>query len=250
MLHQLKRHPFKINAYFRHSLVLTYAYPRELLAPLLAPGLELDVYGDYGFLAIAMVQTEDLRPAGVPRMFGRNFFLTGYRIFARYRTLNGKTLRGLRILRSDTNRRGMRFLGNLLTHYHYRLARIVWQETPSALQIAIRTPREEADLDVRADLTSDADTLPPASPFATLRDAQRFAGPLPYTFDYEKETHSIVMIKGVRRNWRPRSVAANVARCTFIQHAPFDRAAPLLANAFYVREIEYGWLKGVREKLP
>ncbi len=62
MLHLLKRHPFSVRAFFRQSLVLTYAFPSDILQPLLPPGLALDTYGEYGFLAIAMVQTERLHP--------------------------------------------------------------------------------------------------------------------------------------------------------------------------------------------
>ena len=36
MLHLLKRHPIPISAFFRHSLVLTYALSREVLEPLLS----------------------------------------------------------------------------------------------------------------------------------------------------------------------------------------------------------------------
>lgn len=103
MLHLLKRHPLPIQAFFRHSLVLTYAFPREILEPLLPPGLRLDTYKDFGFLAMALVQTEDLRPVFAPRVLGRNFFLSGYRIFSRFTTSNNRNLRGLRILRSDTD---------------------------------------------------------------------------------------------------------------------------------------------------
>src|SRR5262245_1457495 len=102
MLHRLKRHPFPVAAHFEHCLVLAYMLPRETLTPLLPPGLELDLFEDYGFVAIAMVQTRRLRPAFLPEVFGQDFFLTGYRIFARYTTPEGRCLRGLRILRSDT----------------------------------------------------------------------------------------------------------------------------------------------------
>lgn len=107
LLHLLKRHKVPIKAHLAASLVLAYALPEDLLRPLLAPGLELDTYDGFGFLAIAMVQTRELRPAFLAPAFGLNFFLAGYRIFTRYRTPNGRTLRGLRILRSDTDRRSM-----------------------------------------------------------------------------------------------------------------------------------------------
>src|SRR5262249_2308990 len=101
MLAKMRRPPFPVEAFFRHSLVLTYAYPEEVLRPFLPRGLTLDVYEGWGFLAIALVQTEALRPAGWPKALGRDFFLSGYRVFSRYRRPDGGELRGLRILRSD-----------------------------------------------------------------------------------------------------------------------------------------------------
>lgn len=80
ILHRLKRHPFPVSAFFRHSLVLTYALPHQVLRPLLPRGLTLDTFGDFGFVAIAMVQTEKLRPTFLPEFLGQNFFLCGYRI--------------------------------------------------------------------------------------------------------------------------------------------------------------------------
>src|SRR5215470_1266734 len=104
MFSALQRHPFGVQAFFEHSLVLTYAVPKTVLAPLVGPGLEVDTYDDWGFLAIAMVVTKGLRPRGLPKWMGRNFFLSGYRIFTRFRPPGGKNpLRGLRILRSDTD---------------------------------------------------------------------------------------------------------------------------------------------------
>src|ERR1041385_3231946 len=104
MKHLLQRHPLRVKASFEHSLVLTYAFPATTLEPFLPPGLMLDVFEGFGFLAVAMVQTRELRPAFLPRALGQDFFLTGYRIFARFRTPEGRVLRGLRILRSDANR--------------------------------------------------------------------------------------------------------------------------------------------------
>lgn len=53
MLHLLQRHALPIKAQLKASLVLAYAVPAKVLLPLLPPGLLLDTYGEYGFLAIA-----------------------------------------------------------------------------------------------------------------------------------------------------------------------------------------------------
>jgi hypothetical protein len=250
MRYLLQRHPLPVKAWFQHSLVLTYAFPAPLLTPLLPPGLLLDTFEDFGFLAVAMVQTRDLRPAFLPESLGQDFFLTGYRIFARFRSRDGRLLRGLRILRSDTNRRRMIWGGNLLTHYQYRLAQATVSEQGGVLDVSITTPDAAADVEVTAKVNVSLTAPPLGSPFADLHEARLFAGPLPFTFDYERETHSIIAIEGVRENWKPRPVAADVRRLSFLDHAPFNQAKPILANAFYVRDIPYSWKRGVRHRLP
>ncbi len=248
MLHVLKRHPIPIQAFLRQSLVLTYAFPSELLQPLLSPGLSLDTYGWYGFLAIALVQTEKLHPAFLPTVLGGNFFLSGYRLFTRFGTC-ASSLRGLRILRTDSNSRWMVNFGNIFTHYQYSLCDTDLSERDGVIDWNIRTPGEQADLRVIANTHCDATLLPPESPFLNLKEARRFAGPLPYTFDYERETHSIVRIRGVRQHWNPKPVAVEVFRNTFLHREPFCRATPILASAFHVHDIPYRWNCGVRTAL-
>jgi hypothetical protein len=246
MLHLLKRHPFSVEAFFRQSLVLTY--PSDVLRPLLPPGLDLDTYGEYGFLAIAMVQTERLRPSFLPAVLGRDFFLSGYRIFARLES-GASSLRGLRILRSDTNHWWMVNAGNLLTHYQYRLCQVELSERPDEIEWKIRTPRHEADLQVIAHIDDGPALLPAGSPFLNLKDARRFAGPLPYTFDYEAKTRSIIRIQGVRKEWHPKPVRVEILQNTFLHQEPFCHATPILANAFHVHDVPYRWNRGIRTPL-
>jgi len=249
MRHLFQRHPVPVKARFRHSLVLTYAFPAELLTALLPPGLLLDTFEGFGFVAIAMVQTHGLRPAFLPRNLGQDFFLAGYRVFTRFRTADGRLLRGLRILRSDTNRRKMVWGGNLLTHYQYRFAHVDINETAAMLEIKISTPQSEADVEVIAQTDSPMAVPPSGSPFEDLHQARLFAGPLPFTFDYEKETHSIIVIEGVRESWKPVPVPVEVRCLSFFQQPPFNTVKPVLANAFHVRDISYSWKRGVRHSL-
>src|SRR5438445_1100326 len=222
MLHRLRRHPFTVEAHFRHSLVLTYAYRPEVLAPLLPPGLTLDTHEGFAFAATALVDTQGLRPTWVPASLGQDFFLSGYRIFARLKTQAGRTLRGLRILRSDADRRLMVTSGNLFTHYRYRKCEAEMREAGPRLEVQVRTPSAEADLEVSADLGAHPAAPPAGSPLRDLREARMFAGPLPFTFDYEPETHSIVVIEGQREQWDPQPVSVEVRPNTCLDGPPFD----------------------------
>jgi len=248
----LKRHPFAIDAHFDTVVALTYALPAHVLRPLLPPGLELETVGDDGFVAVAIVQTRDLRPAGWPRMFGQDFFLAGYRVFTRAKPRRSTALRGLQILRSDTNRRRVAAGGNLLTHYNYHHCHVRMAADGDELRVIVTTPDGAGDLDVAVGsmdawvrASSPDAVLPASSPFSTVREARRFAGPLPFTFDYEAETDSIVAIAARRTNWKPMPIDVDVHRIAFFDQPGFAGCTPRLAAAFRVDNVDYRWNRGV-----
>src|SRR5436190_6041440 len=120
MLLFLKNHPLAVEAFFESSLVLTFAVPKEQIQHLIPECLELDTFNDkWAFIAVAMVQTKGLRPKGFPEIIGNDFFLIGYRVFVRFTNSAGKSLRGLYILKSETDKKKMEFFGNIFTHYNY-----------------------------------------------------------------------------------------------------------------------------------
>lgn len=235
-LHRLRRHPFDVEAHFDFSLVLAYALPAPALEPLLAPGLILDRVGDFGLLAVALVQTRALRPVGWPHALGRDFFLSGYRVFARLR--DKPSIRGLRILRSDADSRVMTWTGNLFTRYGYELCRTRISRTGAILSVTVDG---RASLDIEVD-TRPAERLPPGSPFQDLKEARRFAGPLPNTFGWEPETRSLIIVGSMRTNWDPIPVSVEVRKLDYLDRfAPFR---PCLANAFCVENVDYRWKRG------
>jgi hypothetical protein len=238
MLTRLRRHPIPIRSEFEFTLVLTYALPAAALQPLLLPGLTLDRFGDLAFVAVALVQTRNLRPAFLPARLGLDFFLAGYRIFTRH-----EHLRGLQILRSQTDSRIMTLFGNLLTHYNYRRTDVAIEKTSERLAISME------GLEVVADLAGDA-TLPEGSPFPDWKTARHFAGPLPFTFDHEAKTNSIVKIEGVRQEWKPRPVNVEVRRIDFFQQPSLVSAKPVLASAFHLANVPYLWRRGIVTPLP
>jgi len=252
MLYKLKRHPLLIRAHFKFTLVLTYAFPGAVLRPLLPPGLTLDVTStDIGFLAIALVETDHMRPDFLPAWAGSNFFLSGYRIFSRFQSNNGHNLRGLRILRSDTDSAMMAMAGNLLTHYQYQHSKIKRSRNGNTQTISVESPDGKADLELEADLAG-PEVLPPGSCFADKREALKFAGPLPFTFNYESETNSIVRVEGVREEWHPRLITVDVKKATYFDQPPFAGAEggnKNLVSAFYLEDIPYYWKPGVVEKV-
>ncbi|MEM7163159.1 MAG: DUF2071 domain-containing protein [Bacteroidota bacterium] len=243
MLNFLKNHPFAVEAHFDSSLVLTFAVPKEQIQSFIPECLELDTFQDkWAFIAVAMVQTSALRPKGFPKFMGNDFFLIGYRIFVRYTNNAGKRLRGLYILKSQTDKKKMEFFGNIFTHYKYTTTDIALTKKEG-----VRTIRSiQSKFEIAIYERSDDINIPEGSPFTDWKDARKFAGPLPHTYTVNAKDKSILIILGVRQNWKPQPVKVKSFHFDFLDNLDLEQI--ILSSAFEVKNIPYYWEKGKMEK--
>ena len=242
MLSFLKNHPFAVQAFFERSLVLTFAVPKEQLETIIPECLQLDTFKDkWAFIAIAMVQTKDLRPKGFPKIMGSDFFLIGYRVFVRYTNKIGKNLRGLYILKSETDSKKMELFGNIFTHYSYTTTDILQKITAGSREIS----STKSKFSVTIDEMEEGAPLPASSPFIDWKEARRFAGPLPFTFTYNSTTKEVLIIEGVRQHWVPAPVRVINYEFEFLNSPAYQDS--ILANAFMIKSIPYYWKKGKME---
>jgi hypothetical protein len=237
----LKRHPFPVVARFDRVVAVSFAFPEAVLRPLVAAGLEIDTYEGLGFVTVAMVWTRSLRPAGFPSVLGQDFFLAGYRIFTRLND-HGRRLRGLQILRSETDRWPLVWFGNLMTGYRYVRASVTVQQTGGEMHVRTRS-RAGIGIDVAFAEMKEGFELPSGSPFADWRTARRFAGPMPFTFSAQGN-RTFVVVEGRREEWTPRPVRVTHWAIGLFDEPPFRGITPILANAFAVEDIDYRWEKG------
>ncbi len=239
MLAFLKNHPFAVEAFFESSIVLTFAVPQTELQSLLPACLTLDTFNDkWAFIAVAMVQTKNLRPKGFPSFLGNDFYLIGYRIFVRYTNSKGKSLRGLYILKSETDKKKMEFLGNIFTHYNYTTTNIKEIKILDKINISAA----QSSLNINVETSSENIGLPEHSPFADWKEARKFAGPLPFTFTFNEVKNEVLIIEGVRQNWTPMPLKVMNYSIPFLDELKLKDV--VLANAFIITNIPYYWKKG------
>ncbi len=241
-LANLLRRPFPVVAWFDQVVAVSFAFPEEILRPLVPKGLEIDTFAGLGFVTVAIVWTKGLRPAGFPSFFGQDFLLAGYRIFTRLQD-GTRRLRGLQILRSETDRHRMVWLGNLMTHYRYRYVNARIEEAHEQVRVETSLPDGTPTLDLTFASADETAPLPAGSPFADWHAARRFAGPMPFTFSVQ-EDGTFVVIEGSRQDWTPRPAAVREWRVGLFDEAPFRGTTPILANAFAVRRVAYRWERG------
>jgi len=239
----LKNHPFAVETQFENSIVLSYAIAKEELQGLIPECLELDVFDNkWAFIALALVKTKNLRPKGFSRFLGNDFILIGYRVFVQYTNKRGKRLRGLYILKSETNKRKMSYFGNIFTHYNYTTTDISYLKDGETLNISSK--KSDLNISIQSDILDIK--LPETSPFNNWKEARRFAGPLPFTFTYNEKKKEVLIIEGVRQHWKPKPIHVINAKVGFVKNKGFKNIH--LANAFEVSNIPYYWKKGKSEQ--
>ena len=167
----LRRHPFPVLAWFERVVAVSFAFPETTLRPLVSNGLAIDTFEGLGFVTVAMVWTKNLRPAGFPQFLGQDFFLSGYRIFTRLND-GERRLRGLQILRSETDRRRMVTMGNLMTHYHYRQVNVRIHESAGQTRVETSLADGSPSLDLTFAPSDETSPLPEESPFPDWRTAR------------------------------------------------------------------------------
>ena len=79
--------------------------------------------------------------------------------------------------------------------------------------------------------------------YAAVSDLVTF---LPFTFTYQPETKTVLIIEGVRENWVPAPVKVIDFRFAFIDSLGLKDVQ--LANTFIIRNIPYHWKKGKAER--
>lgn len=164
--------------------------------------------------------------------------MIGYRIFVRYTNKKGKRLRGLYIIKSETDKKKMEVMGNIFTHYNYTTTDV--KQTVNNYKSEISS--KYSNLKITIDTKEDRAALPTHSPFENWKEARRFAGPLPFTFTYNETTKEVLIIEGVRQNWKPKAIKTESYNIDFFKTLKLKNH--VLANAFIIENIPYHWKKG------
>lgn len=137
----------------------------------------------------------------------------------------------------------MEFFGNIFTHYNYTTTDIHREQQNGALEIQSQKSGFKLQIERPG---HEGISLPSGSPFADWKEARRFAGPLPFTFTYNAVDKKILIIEGVRENWKPMPVKVINCHFSFIDNLKLKDAR--LANAFIIQNIPYYWKRGKLEQ--
>ncbi len=101
------------------AISINYACDPAKIAKMLPAPLEPEIHKGTAWVQILMSSLRDMRPQGMPSLFGVCFYQASYRAAVRYRSEDGEWHRGGYFVRSETNHEVMRAVGNSLAEFKF-----------------------------------------------------------------------------------------------------------------------------------
>ncbi|MHC4955600.1 MAG: DUF2071 domain-containing protein [Planctomycetota bacterium] len=235
------------------ALSFNYAVTADALAPLLPAPLEPEIHKGSGWIQVLVSSLRDLRPRGLPSLFGSNFYQVSYRAAVVYRDAGGAYRRGGYFLRSETNNRVMRAIGN-------RLAEFKFHDFGAATMSMIRKGDdlivgvEPEDARPGGGLVAVVPTVPLAGPpggsaWVSIEDLHE---PLVECYDalgVDEKAGSIYILTIDRSPWRPAFVQPAEVYCEYFESGTLAGHARL-DSVLHIGDCEYRWRPLRRVPIP
>jgi uncharacterized protein YqjF (DUF2071 family) len=227
------------------ALSINYRVAPEALAPLLPAPLEPEIHKGHGWVQVLVSSLRDMRPPGMPALFGTCFYQASYRAAVRYRDAGGEWRRGGYFVRSETNHPVMRAVGNALAEFKFHdfgAADMVMLRDGDRLTVGVDP--EPGFPDGR--LVSVVDTrprdVPPAgSCWSSLAELQE---PLVECYDalgVDAEEGHLYILTIDRDPWNARFVEPQNVYSEYFDTGPLGKGAGVLDSVLHLEQCQYRW---------
>jgi uncharacterized protein YqjF (DUF2071 family) len=227
------------------ALSINYRVPPDALAPLLPAPLEPEVHKGRGWVQILVSSLRDMRPQGLPALFGTCFYQASYRAAVRYRDAGGAWRRGGYFLRSETNHPVMRAIGNALAEFRFHdfgAAEMVMLRDGDRLTVGVDPAPDfpGGRLVSLVDTRAQADP-PPGSRWSSLADLHE---PLVECYDAlgVDAEHGFLYVLTIERDaWNARFARPQSHYSEYFEAGPLGGGVGELDSILHVAECRYRW---------
>ena len=219
-----------IASTFVTNSILLYSCEPSDLEPLLCPGLEVDAIGGRGHVAVAFVDQRDFRPRGFPRWLGRDFFMVEYLVFVTYASSDGRRMRGLYLLQSDTPSVLACIGSRIFSHYRFRHIDLRVSEADGSRQFQ----STQAGIDVTVSLEP-----PPDRTLGEWFHFDELSKPRSFNFQHLSRSDAMLVIRGVLKGWNPQPTTVLNAELDWVTESGIEFDGP--PRSLQVEDVAYLW---------
>jgi uncharacterized protein YqjF (DUF2071 family) len=227
------------------ALSINYRVDAKALAPLLPAPLEPEIHKGHGWVQILMSSLRDMRPPGIPSLFGTCFYQVSYRAAVRYPDAEGDWRRGGYFVRSETNHPVMRAVGNALAEFKFHdfgAADMVMLRDGDRLTVGVDPEPGFPDGRLVSVVdTHPRDTPPPRSCWASLDELHE---PLVECYDalgVDAEQGHLYILTIDRDPWNARFVEPQNVYSEYFDTGPLGRGVGELDSVLHLEQCRYRW---------
>jgi uncharacterized protein YqjF (DUF2071 family) len=242
-----------VHTVWVEAVSLNYAVAPQALAAILPSPLEPEIHRGHAWIQVLVSSLRDMRPMGVPSLFGVCFYQASYRAAVCYSSADGSRRRGGYFVRSETNHPVMRAIGNALAEFKFHdfgAAEMTMLRDGDRLTVGIDPESSTSGgklvgvFDTRPALER-----PPASAWSSLEELHE---PLIECYDalgVDPESGYLYILSIDRDPWRARWSKPESLYCEFMETGPLGNGAARLDSVLHLTECGYRWRPLRRESL-
>jgi uncharacterized protein YqjF (DUF2071 family) len=235
------------------ALSLNYAVDPPALSQFLPPPLEPEIHKGSAWVQVLLSSLRDMRPIGMPSLFGVCFYQVSYRAAVRYQGADGTPRRGGYFVRSETNHPVMRGIGNALAEFKFHdfgAAEMVMVRQGDHLSVGVDPEPSRPGGRVVGIFDTRPLLRPPAgSAWSSLDELHE---PLVECYDalgVDGATGYLYILTIDRDPWNARFVHPVQVYCEYFTSGPLCAKARL-DSVLHLTECSYRWRPLRRERLP
>lgn len=240
----------QVQTRWLEAVSLSYAVDPDALRPLIPAPLQPEIWEGSAWVQVLMSSLEDMRPKGLPSLFGVNFYQVSYRAAVCYRALDGTQRRGGYFVRSETNHPVMRLVGNALVEFRFHnfgAAEVVGIRDGDLLTLGVQTEPAGGEIVLRLDTRP----LPGPPPGSVWRSIAHLDEPLVACYDafgVDAERGYLYTLTIDREPWWPQFAHPEQIYCAWMDHGPLGGASRL-DHVLSIQPCAYRWRPLRRERI-
>lgn len=234
------------------ALSINYAIEPTALAGMIPAPLKPEIHKDRAWVQVLISSLRDMRPIGLAALFGVCFYQVSYRAAVCYQEKDGTTRRGGFFVRSDTNHKVMRAIGNALTEFKFHdfgMAHIVMAREQDRLVVGVEPQPQFSGGKLVAIVNTKPRLEPPAS--SVWDSVDDLHEPLIECYDalaVDRDAGFLYALPIDRDPWNAHFVDAHELYCEFCDTAPLTSGIARMDSILHFENCRYSW-RPVRRKL-
>ncbi len=229
----------KVKGLIKRRLLVNFRAAPEVVQRLLPAPFRPKLHRGHALVGICLIRLEQMRPAGVPRIFGLSSENAAHRIATEWNNARNESREGVYIPRRDSASWFNRFAGGRFFPGEHHAARFSVTDDGGEIQLSMRSVDGIVSVSVNG---REDDDFPGSSCFASLQEASAFfeGGSLGYSPSGDGRQSD-----GLRLNtkgWRVRHLAVSqVASSYFQDPVRFPAGSIVFDHALIMRDLIHDW---------